>query len=151
MADITTLVSGIVTRIQAVLGSDYSELGYVLDVTKNNFKGSFNGYGVVAGDIAQTETSAAVLGAVTVVQDFTIKLTNKYPTSQAGDLGQRAVGIDLQEKAILLFKDLVSTRAGSPSVVLNVLDGMNTECIYHEDDYICEIQIEFQLMYRKNL
>jgi len=148
--EITDLVSGINTRVLAVLGSEYSELGNIIDVTENPSKGSAKRYGILAGNIDQTETSG-MLGTFTVTQDFTIKVTNKHATSQAGDGSKRTVMISLLEKCLLIYKDLVKTKAGSPSIVLNVLDGMSTENTFHEDDNVCEATMSIQILYRINL
>lgn len=149
--EITDLVSGINTRVKAVLGSEYSELGNIIDVSDNPSKGASKRYGVIAGDIDQTEASAGLLGSFTVTQDFIIKVTGKYATSQAGDSSQRTVMISLLEKCLLIYKDLVKTKAGSPSIVLNVLDGMSTENTYHESDNVCEATMSIQILYRINL
>ena len=145
--EVTTLVDGINTRVQAVLGSSYSELGYIIDVTDNPFKGSANKFGVLAGDLNEVETGAGVLGTYTVTQDFIVKVTNKWATSQAGDSSKRSVMISLLEKSLLIYKDLVKTKAGSPSIVLNVLDGMTTENTFHDDDNVCEATINLQILY----
>ena len=149
--EITTLVSGINTRVQAVLGSSYTELGYILDVSDNPSKGSAKRFGVLAGDLNQVETSAGVLGSYTVTQDFIVKVTDKSATSQAGDSSKRSVMISLLEKSLLIYKDLVKTKAGSPGIVLNVLDGMTTENTFHDEDNVCEATINFQILCRINL
>ena len=149
--EITTLVSGINTRVKAVLGSEYSELGNIIDVSINPFKGSSKRYGVLAGDIVETESGAGVLGSYTVTQDFQVKVTNKHATSQAGDSSKRTVMISLLEKCLLIYKDLVSNKAGSPSIVLNVLDGMTTENTFHDTENVCEATINLQILYRITL
>ena len=147
---VTDLTSGIKTRVIAVLGSGYSELSNVIDVSDNNFKGASNRYGVVAGDINQTEASG-VLGSYTVSQDFVVKITDRYRSNQAGDSDQRETMESLLEKCLLVYKDLVGSKAGSPATVLNVLDGMRVENTYHEDDNVAEATMYLQILYRINL
>lgn len=150
MSEISTLVSGLETRVATVLGSTYSELGFAIDVEKNPFKGSAKRYGVVAGDIAEVE-DGGVLGSYTVTQNFTIKVTDKYATSPAGDNSQRDTVIGLNEKCLLIYKDIVNNKAGSPSLVITVLPGMSTVSTFYDDDYVCESTMEVQLLYRKQL
>ena len=151
MSEITTLVSGINTRVAAVLGSSYSELGYIADVSDNSFKGASKRYGVIAGDLDQVETSAGVLGSYTIIQEFVIKVTDRWATSQAGDGSKRETMISLLEKCLLIYKDLINSKAGSPGTVLNVLDGMSTASTYHEEDNVCEATMNIQILYRKLL
>lgn len=148
---VSTLTTGIETRVAAVLGGGYSELGFVEDVTRNSFKGASQRYGVLAGDISQVETSAGVLGSYTVIQDFVVKVTDRWASNQAGDSDKRAVMEALMEKCLLIYKDLINNKAGSPSVVLNVLDGMSAEGTYHEDDGVAETAMNIQILYRKTL
>jgi len=149
--EIATLVTGLETRVLAVLGSGYTELGFVVDVSDNSFKGSETRYGVLAGDISQVESSGGVLGSYTVVQDFTIKITNRWATSQAGDSSKRDTMVVLLDKTLLIYKDIINNKAGSPTLVLNVLDGMTTDSTFHDDDYVAEATMNIQLLYRKTL
>lgn len=150
MAEIADIVTGLETRCLAVLGGTFSELGYVVEVEKNAFKGSSKRYGVFAGDINQTE-DLGVLGSFSVSQSFTIKVTDKYGTSQAGDSSQRDVMVDLNEKCLLIYKDIVNMKAGQPTIVINVLPGMDTVSTFHEDDYVAEATMNIQILYRKQL
>jgi len=146
--EITTLLTGINTRVLAVLGSSYSELGYIVDVTDNPFKGSSKSYGTLAGDVSEVETSAGVLGSYTVTQNFTVKVTNKWATSQAGDSSKRSTMVALLEKCLLIYKDLVNNKAGSPNIVLNVLDGMETVNTFHDEENVCEATMSIGILYR---
>jgi len=148
---ISNLISGIETRVSAVLGSEFTELAFVEDVARNSFRGTSSRYGVIAGDISQTETSAGVLGSFTVIQTFTVKITDRWASSQAGDSSKRETMESLMEKALLVYKDLVNNKAGSPGTVLNVLDGMSVEGLFHDEDNVCEAAMNFQLLYRKQL
>ena len=146
--EVSQILDGIKTRLQAVLGSEYTELGFIIDVSKNPFKGATKRYGILAGDIVEVEDSG-VTGAYTVEQDFKIKLTNKHATSQAGDSSRRSTMVDLLEKSLLIYKDLVTTRVGVPTLVLRVLDGMATESNYLDE--VCESTMTIRVLYRINL
>ena len=145
---ITSLIAGIETRTQAVLGSTYSKLGFVEDVTKNSFKGDVKGYGVIAGDIDQTTST---LGALTVTQRFQVKLADRWVPNQAGDASKRTVMYELQEKCLSIYKDLIVTKAGAPSYVLNILEGMSTVTNVLAEDGVIEVVMDFDILYRRTL
>lgn len=145
---VDTLVQGIETRVQAVLGSAYVSLPFVEDVARNNFKGNVKGFGVLAGEIQQT---IGVTTHATVSHQFIVKIADRWRPSQAGDLPKRQLIQSLQEKCFLIYKDLLVTKAGSPSEVINVTDGMYTETNLIDPDGVLEMRMYINLVYRKAL
>lgn len=150
MNEITDLVTGIETRVALVLGGDYSSLPFTYDVPRNSFRSSKKRYGVLAGDIEEVDYTG-VLGSLTVLQTFTVKVTDNYTPSQTMDGSQKTVTIGLMEKCLAIFKDLINTKAGTPSLVLNLQDGMSTVSTFYEDENVAEATMDFQVLYRKLL
>lgn len=144
---VSTLTLGIETRAQAVLGAGWSKLAFVEDTSKNTFKGDYKGFGVLAGNIDQTNST---LGALTVTQNFQVKLIERWVPSQAGDSNKRSVIYDLQEKCLTIYKDLINTKAGSPLEVMNILEGMSTTTNFL-DDGVVEIIMNIDILYRRTL
>lgn len=145
---VSTITSGIATRASAVLGSSYVALAFVEDVSRNNFKGDLKGYGVLAGDITQVQGTTNNL---TVTQQFQLKIADRWKPSQTGDSNKRELIQDLQEKCLLVYKDLIKTKAGSPTLVMNILEGMYTETTLIEADGVLEMRMLFDVHYRKYL
>lgn len=144
----SALVTGITTRAQAVLGSAYKALPFVEDVTRNNLKGDIKGFGVLAGEISQT---VGVTRYLTVTQQFQLKIVDRWKSSQAGDSAKRLLIQDLHEKVLAIYRDLIVTKAGSPSIVINILDGMTTETVVVEADGVLEMRMIFEVQYRSLL
>lgn len=151
MGVINDLTTGIETRVASVLSPSFTKLGFSYTVERNAFKGATERYGVIPGDILEVDFGSGVSGSFTVSQNYTIKLTNRYSSSQVSDLSQKTTVVELLEKCLEIYKDLVITKAGSPSIVLNVLDGMSTETTFYEEDYVAEATMDFQVLYRKLL
>ena len=118
---VVTIKSGIETRCQAVLGSSYQPLSYVLNVEKNNFKGNTNRFGVIGGSLEQNEGRGCT-GRYTVDQTFTIKFTDSFGQKPTSDTAIVDTMDSMMDNALLLYKDLVNTNAGTPSIVIMVSD-----------------------------
>lgn len=114
-----TLISSIKTRIAAVLGSNYTELAYTNDLAKNSFTGNFKKYGLVVGS---SEEISSVTRYVTLNQTFELILTDSFINTSMTDSNELAKGPVLQDLAFDIYRDLISTKAGSPSTVIMVSD-----------------------------
>lgn len=150
MAEINTIITGINTRVAAVLGSTYSAMAFIVDPNENNFKGSNKKYGVMAADITQTEDKG-VTGSYTVTQNFTIKLTTDYASNNTGDAA-RLTGVNtLLEKHLEIYKDLHKNRCGAPSTVVQTLDFTVDEPEYLENNNVILTTATVAVVYRKAL
>ncbi len=148
--DVANIKSGIITRISTVLGSGYSVLGYATDINKNSFKASNNRYAVLANGISQTEDKG-LLGSFTVEQNFEVILTNSYAQDRAGDSSKVESGVTLMDQSLLLYKDIVEAKAGTPSIVLLVNNMSMDQAEYLEEDNVVIIRMTFGVTYRKSL
>ncbi len=149
MAEINTLKTGIKSRIVATLGSAYSELSYNLDIAKNNFKGNTNRYGVLAGPLTENE-SRGVIGKYTVDQLFVITFTDSWGNKPTNDDAEVSTLDAMMENTLTLYKDLVNTQAGSPSLVTLVSD-FSVEAPEIIDGNIATIVMSITITYRKTL
>jgi len=150
MAEISTIVTGIKTRIASVLGSTYSELSHTNEVDKNSFKGATKRYGVEAGDIVQVEEKG-VLGKFTVEQAFKIKLTDDYTSSQISDSSKLTTANGLIEKQLSIFADLTSSRCGASSLVIQTTSLSVDEPEYLDDTNVILVTATVAVTYRKTI
>lgn len=148
--EVSTIKAALKTRTAAVLGSGWSELPHAIDITKNNFKANAQGYGVVAGSLVQEE-AFGVLRSYSVSQTFTIKLTDSFNTKPADDSDRQATMDSLMDNALDIFKDLVNTRAGSPALVIHVIDLEVDEPEILEGANVAALTLNFTIRYRKGL
>jgi len=150
MSEVTTIKSGIKSRISSVLGSSYKELAFTLDLEKNSYKGNEKRYGVLAGTIG--EQDEGVVGKITVIQGFLIRLTDGYASSQINDEDRIAISDGLMNSALTIYKDLINTQAGTPSLVTQVVNEMVTESVGPlGSKNIVGIDMNISIMYRKLL
>jgi hypothetical protein len=137
MSNTSTLMSGIKARVQAALGVSYSPLTHVLSLDKNSFTDADKRWGVVPGP--SDEVSGNV-GNNTMEQSFRVFITDSYITSEYGDseiVDKIVAMVGLSET---VYKDLVNTKCGAPSVV-RLVSGMsvNDSLIWEEEKIIvCE-------------
>lgn len=147
-SEISTIKSGIETRIETTL-SDFSELNHGLTIEKNT-KNSLNNKYVVIPDVIQTNFTNGTLGWITVNQTFIVKLTKEFKTNQINDSSKQNIAIELMQKHCFdLYKDLVNTRAGASSIIINI-DDMNIETPEFIDN-AAVLTMDFVVTYRKQL
>ncbi len=148
--EVVDLVEAIKTRTSTVLGSDYKPIGYAIDIEKNPSKGSNKRFGVVVGSLGQTE-EYGVLSSYTVMQEFTVKITNSYSQSKVNDSDKLAKTNVLFDLALSVYTDLVKEKAGLPSVVVIVGDMTVSDPEYLEEDNVVVLNMSFAVTYRKTL
>ena len=113
-----TLKTSIAGRIVAV-DSTLLPLSYTEDVAKNNLVQAGNRYAVRPLDATEVP---GVTRFVTLDQTFEILLTNQYFEDKISDAKKVTASLDCRAKLLDIYKDLVQTKAGSPSLVLQVRD-----------------------------
>lgn len=142
---VSTLVTAIETQIAAELGASYSELGYVLDVSKNSYRQNDNRYGVLPLESVQV---SGVTRFATYEQNFQIVLTKGYGQSKISDSDQRDKAIELYQLAHQVNKRLVTTKAGSPSNVMNVSNLRIDQPEYLTEEKVAVLRATVTLTYR---
>ena len=147
MSEVNDLVISLTSVCETFLGVTYSELKFKHEIEDNTFKGSNNKYGVIAQDI--TGTSGATR-FVTVNQIFDINLTNSYITTVNGDSSKDNSRMILQDMSLDLYREILNTKAGSPSIVMNILD-LSSEISELEEDKVIVNKLSFTIVYRKAL
>lgn len=148
MNNIVTITAGIKTRTAAVLGVEYGELPYVVDVTKNNYKSNTKRYGVRA--LTATEVSS-VTKFVTQLQSFEIILTDSYYQSKLDDSNAVQTAHSLQDSILDIYKDLINTKAGEPGFVMNVTNLIINEPEYIEESKVVLIRAQVAVLHRVSL
>lgn len=146
--NINDIIAGLSSRVSAVLGPDYSQLPYVIDVSKNNYNSNAKRYGVRA--LTATET-ASVTKNVTQLQSFEITLTDAYYESKLDDSAAVQTAHNLQDSVLDIYKDLINTKAGAPSVVMNISNLIVSEPEYLDDSKVVVIRATMDILHRISL
>lgn len=145
---VKTIKDNIYTRLNLVLGIDYSKLSFAGDLTLNKF-------GKVSKRYAVTPKSAQVVegtsGANTLDHRFEIIITDSF---QAGaksqlndDLKLEVIG-ELQDKALLIYKDLQLNKSLLNAQVL-IVNGLSmNEVEFLEEEKTAVLKIEINIKYR---
>lgn len=145
----TDLRDSVRTRMAAVLGVDFSELTNVTEIEKNAFKGANKRYGVVANEISEVLGSTCHL---TVDQNFEMVLTNGYFSNvKASDSDKRGKALELQDLMFDIYKDLKTTKSGSPSLVMQTYNLNIQEPEYLEENHVVAIRATLTIKYRSLL
>ena len=150
MSEVTTIKAAVKARVASVLGSSYSELPHAIDVEKNNFRSNSLGYGVLSGAISQDE-AFGVLKSYSVNQAFTIKITDTFKTKPTDDSDRQTTIDNLMDKVLNIYKDLINTRAGAPSLVIQVADLELDDPEVFEDSNVAVVTMNITIKYRKGL
>lgn len=146
MGTTTDLISSIKTRMITVLGPDFSELSNVTEIEKNSFKGSDKRYGVLANQADEVPGTTCHL---TIDQEFEITLTNGfYSNVKASDLDKRTKTLELQDLIKEVYRDLKSSKAGRPDLVIHTLELSVQEPVFLEENHVVAITATFTLKYR---
>lgn len=96
--------------------TSYTLLTYKLDLEKNSSRGTDNGYG--ARPISSSP-GINLLGHYTQTHDWELILTNGF-ADRCGDENKESQGFALYDKMDDLFVDLISSKAGLTSIILNI-------------------------------
>lgn len=145
---VSNITTAIKTEIASELGASFSELGYVIDLTKNSFRQNENAYGVLPGEVSQV---SGVNRFATYEQEFTIKIMKAYGDSSVSDQPQRAKALELFELMHRLNSRLVKNKAGSPANVMNVSDLNISEPQYLTNSKAVYVEASLTLTYRVSL
>lgn len=97
--------------------SDWEELRYVYDVAKNDTRSLKQGYAFIPYEANTPESQ--VNGSYTLDQRFEIILTDLIARGKSDKEAQATIA-SLFDLADDVFKELVATKVGEPTIVLNV-------------------------------
>lgn len=149
MSTITNdLLTGIKATVATTLGSEYAELPYATDISKNNFNSNHNRYGVLADSSSQADS---VTKFVTMSQSYEVVLTKAFIDDGISDTDKQDQTTAAQDLVFDIYKDLVNTKAGMPSIVLNITD-LNVEAPeYLDDEKVVVIRASINILYRFTL
>lgn len=145
MSTINDLTTSIKSRTAIVLGNDYSEAFYGIDLSKNVGQNSELVYSVLPQGVLDGDT---VTRSVTYDHDFKIQISTNYINTPQNDAIQQQASIDLLQSAIDVYRDLVDKKCGLPSVCINVTDLDIDDPIHIETSKLIIIDMEFTVRYR---
>ena len=146
-SDLTTIMTGLNTRVAAVLPT-YSVLDFVYNIEKNKFNKGTSRYGIMPLDAIEV---SGVTKHYTLDQRIKIVLTSGYKTDQLADTDLSSKIKTLMDLCHDIYNDLYSNRAGSPSLVMNIHEIAIDEPIIVETDKVVVVSMSFLLTYRRQL
>lgn len=137
---------GITTVVTSSLGVGYSELSYLIDVEKNNYKSNTKRYGVrpLSGS-----TTSGITRNYTLDHSFQIILTHDYFSNPSNDQDQRDKTFLLLDKLDEIMKNLFINKAGLPSIVLNIDSVSIAEPEYFDEEKVVVLRADFNIKYRQ--
>ena len=148
MSNIVEQINDSITSLVATeLGVNYSPLAYIYNIIKNTANGTNKAYGVKPGVIAP---SISITKFYTAEQEFVLTLTDQF-NDRDGDEGTRASVFELYSKIDDILKVLVNTKAGLPSIVLNIPSFAIAEIEIDEEEKIIILNATFSVKYRQSL
>lgn len=136
------------TEIQTELGISYKPLAYVENVQKNSLRTSSERFGVRVLFGSQVP---GVTRYYTITQSFEVVLSKGYIESALDDSEQVTKAFDNRENLLAIYKRLVNTKCGIPSLVMNVFNLNIAEPEYLEDDKVAVQRATMDITYRINL
>lgn len=147
MNEVQSLVQSLTTVCSSFLGAEYSEMKFKRKIEDNSFMGSTKKYGVVSGDISDMSGATRF---VTVTQNFDINLTNSYITTANGDSPKDNAIVELQDKGLELYREILNTKANNPAIVMNI-NSLSSNIEELEEDKVIVNKLSFDITYRKGL
>lgn len=137
---------GVTSEVASALGAGYSELSYLLDVQKNNFKTNTKRYGVrpLSGS-----TASGVTRQYTLDHSFQVILTHDYFSNPSNDQDQRDKTFLLFDKLDEIMKNLFINKAGLPSIILNIDSVSIAEPEYFDEEKVVVLRADFNIKYRQ--
>lgn len=137
-------------QLVAQVGVNYKPLKYIEDPSLNSFtQGNDRRYGVRPGG-APENVVAGVKGAITYTQTFEFVLTKGFVQDGVSDSAAYEAWLELHDLALLYNSRLINTKAGMPTVVLNVL-GFNLAPPEFLEDKVAVLTGSVDIIYRINL
>ncbi len=148
MANIVEQINDALTsRVSTTLGVTYSELNFLTEVDKNNFKSNAKRYGVrpLSG-----ESVAGITRVYTLDQEFEILLTHDWVPNPSNDQDKRDKAFLLLDKMDAIMKDIFLSKATLPNIILNI-DNISLDEPDYEIDNVVVIRAQFNIKYRQEV
>lgn len=142
---VSTLVSSLESLVSTTLGSGYSKLNFVYDLSKNKWSTSGKRYGVIPLSIEQGDD---IIGVNTFNQTFTITITDQWAVNQIDDLSTQAVILGLYTACHDILDAINDTKAGAPQLVVIVNSSSIDEPEFFQADRVVAVTITINLKYR---
>ena len=146
--EILDINNSVEAKMQAILGVQYKILQYKEEVSQNSFTGSMKRFASRATETSEIET---VTKFVTFNQGYELIIVDSYYESNIDDSGKSSTMYDMKGKILDIFKELVNSRAGLPSVVLNVESLSMSEPEYLTNQKVIVQRAIIDIKFRINL
>lgn len=136
------------SQLSTTLGASYSELDYVIELEKNNFRNRTTRYGFIP---LGADTGESVINKVyTLDHSFQIILTQ--PTfNRQNDAGLISATNTLYDKMDDIFKDFMNKKLGLNTIILNIQEPSIEEPEYLEDNDLVALRGNVVIKYRQPL
>ncbi len=142
---VATIKAGIETRLGISLPG-YTALKYQLALEDNKNKGSGDKWALTAINSDEIE---GVTKFITVDQGFRLSLVKSYITTNEGDSALNDKVTELRDDIMTAYADIVSSKAGAPSVVIGTLQALAVEdTVIDRDNKTITIIANFTVTYR---
>lgn len=132
--------------LASVLGSEYNELKFLDDLSKNSFTRKTERYGVRPGATPENNPTE-VTKSLDYVQTFQFVLTKGYCQDGVSDSDKYEAFLDLHELALTFNNKVIVTKAGLPSRVLNAIN-LNLDEPVFLDDKVAVLTGNIDIIYR---
>jgi len=144
----SSIVSDIVTAFEGEVATvlpTYAELFFKYDVEKNDYFSNALRFGVIpsAGFNSPTTTKA-----ITIIQSFTLILTNEFINQDDTDTKQQAAVFELYDSLNEIYKVVVPNKLGLPASVFNVEVGTIEAPLFIDESKVVILNTEFLIQYR---
>lgn len=151
MAIIKEIRDNIETRMANILGSDYSKLSYVVDITDNTFKGNSKRYGV--RPLGSVETDGQTC-SFTMDHSFQLYLVDSYNSgalAQVSDDLKADIAVEMQDLALEIYNDLAENRSTlSTTGRVFIVNQLNIEEVeYIEESKIGILRFDINIKYKR--
>ena len=148
MSSVSSIKTSIKTALVTYLGNTYKELSFTEDVSQNNWNQIDKGYAV--RDVSGSEISG-VNRAYTMNLVCEIILSGRYYDTSIDDTRLVSLKDDLVGKVLDIYKIMINTKAGSPTIVMNITGANIPEVENDTDAKILVQKIQFNVIYRIQL
>ena len=136
------------SEIQAELGVNYKPMSYLEEVEKNSFRTSSERFGVRPLESSQVP---GVTKFTQFIQTFEIVLSKSYYESSLDDSEKIEKSLDNRQNILAIYKRLVNSKGGLPSVVLNIFDLSISAPEYLEQDKVAIQRATMNIQFRITL